>query len=79
MSVPKSKLSFASTSVNIVQMLGGPILTTGLAVVVSLCIPAGAAADPHSFRIPFLALIVVQLLVLGSAVRLPWRIHLDGG
>jgi len=65
-SVPKSKLSYATTSLNIVQRLGGPVLTTALAVVVSF--------SSHSFQIPFLALIVLQLLVFGTAVQLPMRI-----
>jgi EmrB/QacA subfamily drug resistance transporter len=74
-SVPKEKLSFATASMNIVQRLGGPILTTALAVVVSYSVPAHSVPGAHSFEAPFVALIIFQLLVFGSAIRLPIRIH----
>jgi EmrB/QacA subfamily drug resistance transporter len=74
-SVPKDKLSFATASMNIVQRLGGPILTTTLAVVVSYSVPAAPVLGAHSFEAPFVALIVLQLLVFGSAIQLPVRIH----
>lgn len=65
-SVPKEQLSFATTAINIVQRLGGPIMTTALAIVVSTA---------HSFFIPFIALICFQLLVMSFTTRLPKRIH----
>lgn len=68
-SVPHEKLSFATTSVNIVQRLGGPVLTTGLSVVVAYSMPS------HSFVAPFITLIFFQLLILGTAIQLPKRIH----
>jgi EmrB/QacA subfamily drug resistance transporter len=74
-SVPKEQLSFATASINIVQRLGGPILTTALAVVVSYSVPAIPVPAAHSFEAPFCVLIVFQLFVLGSAIRLPMRIH----
>jgi len=74
-SVPKSKLSYAATSVNIVQRLGGPILTTAMAVVVSFSRPSAHMGSPHTFQLPFLALLVLQLVVLVSAVQLPRRIQ----
>lgn len=73
-SVPKSELSQAATAANIVQRLGGPILTTALAVVLALSKSAYGNDLSHSFFFPFLALLVLQLLVLGSAMRLPERI-----
>jgi MFS family permease len=76
-SVPKEKLSLAATAVNIVQRLGGPIMTTALAIVVSLSAAGHAAALTHAFLIPFAALLVIQLLALASAIRLPVGIHQD--
>jgi EmrB/QacA subfamily drug resistance transporter len=73
-SVPKSELSQAATASNIVQRLGGPILTTALAVVVSVSKKPHGNGMPHEFFFPFLGLLVLQLLVLGSAMRLPERI-----
>jgi EmrB/QacA subfamily drug resistance transporter len=78
-SVPKEKLSLATASMNIVQRLGGPILTTALAVIVSYSVPAHPVPGLHSFEAPFAALIVLQLLVFGSAIQLPIRVHSDRG
>jgi hypothetical protein len=72
--VPKSKLSLATTALNIVQRLGGPILTTALAAVVSLSVRPGAMPTARSFEMPFLALLVLQGLVLLLAIQLPARI-----
>lgn len=74
-SVPRNKLSLAATAVNIVQRLGGPIATTTLAIVMSLSERAPFASVSHAFTIPFAALLVLQLLVIASALRLPVRIH----
>ncbi len=65
-SVPKERLSYATTAMNIAQRLGGPIATTALAIVMSLL-------GESSYFAAFLALILLQLLVLGSALRLPVR------
>jgi EmrB/QacA subfamily drug resistance transporter len=73
-SVPKHKLSYATTAVNIVQRLGGPILTTALSIVVSMTVPqVRAAANTQAFIWPFLTLNAFQLLVLASAIQLPGR------
>jgi hypothetical protein len=37
-----------------------------------------SSASAHAFLVPFVALIMLQLLVLASASRLPVRIHQDG-
>jgi len=77
-SVPRAKLGLATTAINIVQRLGGPIATTLIAITVSLSaasFPAHPDSGPRAFLIPFVALIALQLLVLGSAIRLPVRIH----
>jgi EmrB/QacA subfamily drug resistance transporter len=75
-SVPKEKLSFATTAVNIVQRLGGPTITTVIAITVSLS-ATRSSASARAFLIPFAALILLQLVVLASASRLPVRIHQD--
>jgi MFS family permease len=74
-SVPKAKLGLATTAINIVQRLGGPIATTVIAITVSLSAASLPVSSPRAFLIPFVALIALQLLVLGSASRLPVRIH----
>jgi EmrB/QacA subfamily drug resistance transporter len=71
-SVPKEKLSFATTAVNIVQRLGGPMATIVVALAVTTA--AAHAVGGSAFLIPFLALMSIQLLALGCAVRLPARI-----
>jgi EmrB/QacA subfamily drug resistance transporter len=71
-SVPKEKLSFATTAVNIVQRIGGPMATIAIAVAVSFA--AGRALGGRAFLLPFFVLIAVQLLALRCAVRLPVRI-----
>ncbi|MDD5361955.1 MAG: DHA2 family efflux MFS transporter permease subunit [Ignavibacteria bacterium] len=76
-SVPKEKLSFATTAINIVQRLGGPIMTTALAVFISTSGENRADSGSHSFIIPFIALIGFQLLVIWFTSRLPIRIHKD--
>lgn len=72
-SVPKEKLSLATTAANIVQRLGGPVATTLMAVVVSFSASHFPSLGPQVFMIPFIVLIGLQLLVLGSACRLPAR------
>jgi sugar phosphate permease len=75
-SVPREKLGLATMAVNIVQRLGGPIITTVIAITVSLSANV-SSASAHAFLVPFAALILLQLLVLASASRLPVRIHRD--
>jgi len=74
--VPREKLSLATTAVNIVQRLGGPTITTVIAIAVSLSANV-TSASAHAFLVPFSALIALQLLVLAFASRLPVRIHQD--
>jgi EmrB/QacA subfamily drug resistance transporter len=72
--VPHERLGLATMTVNIIQRLGGPIITTVIAIAVSLSVgsPTAMAQD---FLVPFVVLTVVQLLVIATAVRLPVRIH----
>jgi EmrB/QacA subfamily drug resistance transporter len=73
-SVEKDKLGLATTAMNIVQRLGGPVATTALAIVMSMSATQYPAAGPHAFTIAFIALIALQLMVLAFAVRLPARV-----
>jgi hypothetical protein len=60
---------------NIVQRLGAPTLTTVMAVVLARSEKIPLTSTVHGFFIPFLALILLQLLVLGAAFGLPLRIN----
>jgi EmrB/QacA subfamily drug resistance transporter len=71
-SVPKEKLSFATTAINIVQRLGGPVTTIAIAIAVTFAM--GRGKGEAVFLVPFLTLLGVQLSALGCAVRLPIRI-----
>jgi hypothetical protein len=79
-SVPKEQLAFASTASNIVQRLGGPIGTTIIGIILSLSatqfpVPHVPSSNPRVFMMAFIALIGFQFILLGSASRLPIRIH----
>jgi EmrB/QacA subfamily drug resistance transporter len=77
-SVEKEKLGLATTAINIVQRLGGPIATTALALIVSATttkIGLPESTGSEGFFIPFIALIFLQILSVGMASRLPVRIH----
>jgi len=74
-SVPKAKLGIATTAINIVQRLGGPIATTVIAITVSLSAVSHPISSRRAFLIPFVVLIALQLLALVSTSRLPVRIH----
>ena len=72
--VPREILNIATMTVNIVQRLGGPAITTAIAIATSLSADAPIASN-HAFLVPFIALLTVQLLGLASAIRLPLRIQ----
>ncbi|HTV41240.1 MAG TPA: DHA2 family efflux MFS transporter permease subunit [Candidatus Sulfotelmatobacter sp.] len=72
--VPKETLNIAAMSVNIVQRLGGPVITTAIAIATSLSADVPMASS-HAFVAPFAALLTVQLFGLASASRLPLRIE----
>jgi EmrB/QacA subfamily drug resistance transporter len=71
-SVPKEKLSAATTAVNIVQRLGGPMATIAVAIAVTFA--TARVSGESAFLVPFLALMSIQVLALGCAARLPLRI-----
>jgi EmrB/QacA subfamily drug resistance transporter len=69
--VPKERLAIATTAVNIVQRLGGPVATTITAMVMALTAGPLAASGPRAFTIAFVLLLGLQALTLGAASRLP--------
>jgi EmrB/QacA subfamily drug resistance transporter len=71
-SVPRPRLAVATTALNIVQRLGGPVATTSIAIVLAATI----TADSASYALAFATLIGLHLLVLASASQLPARVAL---
>jgi EmrB/QacA subfamily drug resistance transporter len=74
-SVPKHKLPLATSALNIVQRLGGPVATTLTAIVMSLSAIYLPHLGTHSFVTAFLVLIGFHLVTLASATRLPALVH----
>jgi EmrB/QacA subfamily drug resistance transporter len=74
-SIPKDKLAVATTAINIVQRLGGPLATTVIAIVMSISAPNFPAPGPRPFMIAFVLLIGLHLLAFSSASRLPVLVH----
>ncbi len=68
-SVPKPRLPAATTALNIVQRLGGPVATTTIAIVLATTV----TADGAGYAAAFATLIGIQVLLLASASRLPDR------
>jgi MFS family permease len=73
--IPTEKLALATTASNIVQRLGGPVATTLIAIVLSFSNARFSHPEPQTFLIPFLALIILQLVVLCSAWQLPTKVR----
>jgi hypothetical protein len=74
-SVPREQLALATTASNIVQRLGGPTATTIVGMVLSFSASHFAGSGVHAFTLAFVALIGLQVILLGSAGRLPIRIQ----
>lgn len=70
-SIPKRDLPMATTSLNIVQRIGGPTLTTVCATFLAWRMQAGGDALPGAFQDAFLLLCGLHGLLLLSALRLP--------
>jgi EmrB/QacA subfamily drug resistance transporter len=70
--VPKEQLPMATTSLNIVQRLGGPTLTTLCAIFLGWQLAAHSSANVTSaFTISFALLCSLHVLLILPAVRLP--------
>ncbi len=72
--LPKRRIPIATTAMNIVQRLGGPVGTTFLAICLHLGMNAHSEVSAQGFTLSFFALCVIHLLSVGSALRLPDRI-----
>jgi hypothetical protein len=72
-SVPKEQLPMATTSLNIVQRLGGPTLTTVCATFLGWQLMAVHSPDAvaHAFTMSFALLCCLQALLIVAAARLP--------
>lgn len=71
--VPKEELPMATTTLNIVQRLGGPTITTLMAAFLAwrMQIPLSAPQATQAFVLSFAALGALHLLLLITALRLP--------
>jgi len=74
-SIPKARIAVANTALNIAQRVGGPVVTTLLAVVISLSMHDHMSAQPQQFLMAFAMLSCLHLLAFGAATLLPLRIH----
>lgn len=74
-SVPKEKLAGATTAINIVQRLGGPLTTSLIAVFISLSTTHFPTSGFLSFKMAFASLIGIYMLTIWSSSRLPSRTH----
>ena len=69
-SVPKEELSMATTTLNIVQRLGGPMLTTFMATFLAWRLQSSASVS-SAFAVSFLALAGLHVLLFVATARLP--------
>lgn len=77
-SVVREKIPAANTAINIVQRIGGPIATTAISIAIStagLNTAVTRTADPHGFMPAFVVVVILHLLALVAASRLPVLIH----
>jgi MFS family permease len=74
-SVPKRELPMATTSLNIVQRLGGPTLTTVCATFLAWRMRLSGGASAKAFVAGFVLLCGLQVLTLLSALQLPTRVE----
>jgi EmrB/QacA subfamily drug resistance transporter len=74
-SVPKRELPMATTSLNIVQRLGGPTLTTVCATFLAWRMRLSGGASAKAFVAGFVLLCGLQVLALLSALQLPKRVE----
>jgi len=76
-SVEKERLPMATTSLNIVQRLGGPTLTTLCATFLGwkLGVAHQATSISSAFTATFMLLSLIHILLLAAALRLPFFIE----
>jgi EmrB/QacA subfamily drug resistance transporter len=74
--VPTPKLPVATTTINIVQRLGGPVATTLTAIVLALSAThASVGLSAHSFSGAFVLLLLIHLACVATALQLPHVQH----
>jgi len=79
-SVTKEKLAIATTAINIVQRLGGPIATTLAALILeSSGGMSSSTTTSHSFVVAFIFLSALQVVDMISACFLPVRVQYRSG
>ena len=72
--LPKSEIPVATTALNIVQRMGGPVATTLLAIFLHLAmVHAGPGARAFSATFGFLCLLHATAVL--AALRLPWSVQ----
>jgi EmrB/QacA subfamily drug resistance transporter len=74
-SVPKHELPMATTTLNIVQRLGGPTLTTACATFLAWRMRLSGGASAKAFVAAFGLLCGLQVLALLSSLQLPTRVR----
>ncbi|MGI4813555.1 MAG: DHA2 family efflux MFS transporter permease subunit [Janthinobacterium lividum] len=72
-SIDKRNIAVATTAINIVQRLGGPVVTTALAIYLHYGLTQQPLNMPRAFTATFWLLCFVHLLSFLSALRLPLR------
>jgi EmrB/QacA subfamily drug resistance transporter len=72
-SIPRDKLPVATTALNIVQRLGGPIATTCLAIWLHASLNAHQDAQAYAFASTFAAFCVIHALGVVAALTIPAR------
>jgi EmrB/QacA subfamily drug resistance transporter len=73
--VSRKDLPMATTTLNILQRLGGPIMTTAVTIVIEWKASDGARFFEFPFSAAFLFLLAMQVLLFFSSLRLPLRIE----
>jgi EmrB/QacA subfamily drug resistance transporter len=70
-SVPKEMIPAATTAINIIQRLGGPVATTLLAVFLHAHMRISSSQTAHAFTVTFWLLCGIHALSVVAALRLP--------
>jgi hypothetical protein len=74
--LPREALADAATAINVLQRLGGPVATMGIALTLAYAGPGtvAAAPDDQSFSMAFILLCLFNVATLGAASRLVARL-----
>jgi EmrB/QacA subfamily drug resistance transporter len=75
--VPRKDLPMATTTLNILQRLGGPLMTTAVTIIIEWKASSGAQFFAFPISAAFTFLTLVQVLLVFASLRLPTRIDHD--